>query len=258
MDVTEFPTGEFPIGSTDQGDITHGHLFDGRIQYAQPRRGFRSGIEPVLLAAAIPARQGSLVLEGGCGAGAALLCLAARIASVEGLGIDRDPALVALARQNASANGWPNLRFLTGEIASLPALGAFDHACANPPYHTETGTPSPDASRRTAKHGAAGILAVWAEALARPLRSGGTLTFILPAALLLQAAAAFTGAGCPPTAMLPLWPKAQHPAKLLLLRGIRGSRAAFRVLPGLVLHGPEGSFTAEADAILRGGSALDL
>ena len=239
-------------------DVTEGHLLDLRVRYAQPRDGFRSGIEPVLLAAAIPARQGSLVLEGGCGAGAALLCLAARMASVEGLGIERDPALVALASQNASANGWPNLRFMTADIASLPPLGAFDHACANPPYHGETGTPSPDASRRAAKRGAARILAVWAEALARPLRSGGTLTFILPAALLPQAAAAFTDAGCPPTAMLPLWRRDRQPAKLLLLRGIRGSRAPFRVLPGLILHGTDGSFTAEADAILRGGNALDL
>ena len=58
---------------------TDGHLLGGRVSYAQPREGFRSGIEPVLLAAAIPARPGEHVLEGGSGAGAALLCLAARV-----------------------------------------------------------------------------------------------------------------------------------------------------------------------------------
>ena len=131
---------------TDRGDQTDGHLLDGRVRYAQPRRGFRSGIEPVLLAAAIPARPGSRVLEGGSGAGAALLCLAARVPGVHGLGIEQDPALVALARQNAAANGWPDLRFMAADIASLPALDAFDHACANPPYHSDAGTPSPDAS----------------------------------------------------------------------------------------------------------------
>ena len=31
---------------------------------------------------------------------------------------------------------------------------AFDHACANPPYHGDAGTPSPDASRRAAKRAA--------------------------------------------------------------------------------------------------------
>ena len=243
---------------TDQGDLTHGHLLDGRVRYAQPRRGFRSGIEPVLLAAAIPAVPVSRILEGGSGAGAALLCLAARVAGVQGFGIEQNPTLVALARQNATANGWSDLRFLAADLSSLPALDPFDHACANPPYHNAAGTPSPQASRRTAKHAAEGTLTVWAAALARPLRPRGTLTFVVPAALLPEAAAAFTTAGCAPTAMLPLWPKPRHLAKLLLLRGVKGSRAPFRVLPGLVLHAPDGTFTAEADAILRGGAALDL
>ena len=35
------------------------------MRYVQPRRGFRSSLEPVLLAAAIPARSGQRVLEGG-------------------------------------------------------------------------------------------------------------------------------------------------------------------------------------------------
>jgi tRNA1Val (adenine37-N6)-methyltransferase len=248
-----------PSGMSDRrGDQTHGSLLDGRVQYVQPRRGFRSGIEPVLLAAAIPAQPGSRVLEGGSGAGAALLCLAARVNGVHGLGVEQDPALVALAQQNAAANGWPDLRFMAGDIASLPALEPFDHACANPPYHSEAGTPSPDASRRTAKRAAAGLLAVWATALARPLRLRGTLTFILPAAQLPEAAAAFIAAGCTPTTLLPFWAKPRQPAKLLLLRGIKGSRAPFRMLHGLVLHAPNGGFTAEADAILRGGAALEL
>ncbi|HEY2619251.1 MAG TPA: methyltransferase [Acetobacteraceae bacterium] len=237
---------------------THGHLLDGRVRYAQPRRGFRSGIEPVLLAAAIPARRGARVLEAGSGAGAALLCLAGRVSGVQGLGVEQDPGLVALARQNATANGWPDLRFTAADAASLPELDPVDHACANPPFHGEGGTPSPDASRRTAKRAAPGLLTIWANALARPLRQRGTLTFILPAALLPEAAAAFIAAGCMPTAMLPFWPSLGQPAKLLLLRGIKGSRAPFRVLPGLVLHASDGGFTDEADAILRGGAALEL
>jgi tRNA1Val (adenine37-N6)-methyltransferase len=238
--------------------LTRGHLLDGRVQYAQPQRGFRSGIEPVLLAAAIPARPGARVLEAGSGAGAALLCLAARVTGVQGLGVEQDPGLVALARQNATANGWPDLHFTAADVASLPELDPFDHACANPPFHGEGGTPSPDASRRTAKRAAPGLLAIWATALARPLRQRGTLTFILPSALLPAAATAFIASGCAPTTVLPFWPKPGQPAKLLLLRGIKGSRAPFRVLPGLVLHAPDGSFTAEADAILRGGAGLEL
>ena len=81
---------------------------------------FRSGIEPVLLAVASRRVQGSRMLEAGSGAGAMLLCLAARVAGIRGLGIEQDPALVALARQNAAANGWPDLHFMAADIASPP------------------------------------------------------------------------------------------------------------------------------------------
>lgn len=237
-------------------DLTHGHLLDGRVRYAQPERGFRSGIEPVLLAATVPARSGSRVLEGGTGAGAALLCLAARVPGVHGLGVDRDPELVALAQRNADDNGWPELRFLAADIASLSELGEFDHACANPPYHDAAATPSPDASRRTAKQATCDLLTIWATALARPLRPRGTLTFILASAMLPQALAALTDAGCFPSATLPLWAKPGLPAKLVVLRGIKGSRKPFRLLSGLILHRDDGAFTPEADAILRHGATL--
>ncbi|MBL4768768.1 MAG: methyltransferase, partial [Rhodobacteraceae bacterium] len=45
----------------------------------QPRKGYRAGIDPMLLAASVPAHAGQSVLELGCGAGAAILCLATRV-----------------------------------------------------------------------------------------------------------------------------------------------------------------------------------
>jgi tRNA1(Val) A37 N6-methylase TrmN6 len=240
----------------DLSGITEGHLLGGHVRYAQPREGFRSGIEPVLLAAAIPARPGETVLEAGSGAGATLLCLAARVAAVRATGIEHDVSLVALARRNAEANGWSQLRFEAADIGSVTELGEFDHACANPPYHPSTGTRSPDPRRDMAKRGSGGLFAEWAQALARHLRPRGTLTLILPAALLPEVVAVFGQAGCRATAILPLWPKVDRPAKLLLLHGVKGSRSPFRLLPGLVLHNDDGTFTAEAEAVLRGGGRL--
>jgi tRNA1Val (adenine37-N6)-methyltransferase len=236
---------------------TTGHLLNGRVRYSQPRDGFRSGIEPVLLAASVPARAGERVLEAGTGAGAALLCLAARVPGVQGVGIERDASLVTLAEQNAAANGWSALRFITADMVSLPPLGTFDHACANPPYHAAEGSASPDAARRAAKQSSAALLSLWTAVMACRLRPRGTLSFILPAASLPLAIRTFTDAGCQPAAMLPLWPKAGRPAKLLLLRGVKGGRMPFRVAPGLVLHADDGRFTQEADASLRLGRALD-
>jgi tRNA1(Val) A37 N6-methylase TrmN6 len=239
-------------------ELTEGHLLAGKVSYAQPRHGFRSSLEPVLLAAAIPARSGQRVLEGGSGAGATLLCLTARVGKILGLGIEQDPSAVAIARRNAAANDWPNLEFREADVTALVGLGLFDHACANPPYHTAPGTVSPNETRRAAKEATAETMARWAAALGWWLRPGGTLTFILHPAVLPGAMEAFAVAGCTPTVALPFWPKGDQPAKLLLLRGVKGSRSRFRLLAGKVLHAADGGFTADAQQVLREGAALEL
>src|SRR5262249_9207972 len=146
---------------------TQGHLLDGRVNYAQPATGFRSGIEPVLLAAAVPAQRQEGVLEGGSGAGAALLGLAGPVPELRGVGVERDPALATLAAENAQANHQAGVRFICADVAMLPELGQFDHAIANPPYHASAGTASPDLGRESAKRGQPGLIATWATALGR-------------------------------------------------------------------------------------------
>lgn len=237
--------------------MTAGTLLGGRVRHAQRDDGHRTGIEPVLLAASIPAVAGARVLEGGTGSGAGLLCLAARVGGIVGVGMERDPALAALARDNAAANRFATLTILTGDLADLRPEGPFDHAFANPPWHHPAGTHSPDPRREAARRGADGLLALWASRLAAPLRHRGTLTLVLPAAALPEALAALAGAGCGSPAILPLWPHAEQAAKLVLLRGTKGGRAPCTVLAGLVLHRPQGGgYTPRAEAILRDGAAL--
>lgn len=240
-------------------EVTEGHLLGGRVRYAQPREGFRSGIEPVLLAASVPACAGQRVLEAGSGAGAALLCLAARVAGISGVGVERDAALVGLAARNAAANGWADLAFMAADIADMSALGRFDHCFANPPYHPAGGTASPDAARDVARRAGPDLFAAWAASMGRLLRPRGTLTWIVSAAVVPACVVALTAAACTPTALLPLWPHdGGVAAKLVLLRAVKGGRGGFRLLPGLVLHARGGGFTPAAEAILRHGEALVL
>ncbi len=233
-----------------------GALLGGRVRHAQLRNGHRTGIEPVLLAASVPARPGERVLEGGTGSGAALLCLAARVPGLEGTGIEREPALAALARANIAANGFAGLTVLEGDIAAVAPGGPFDHAIANPPWHDAAGSASPDPAREVARRGQPGLLTLWAERLAAPLVRRGTLTLIVAAAVLPEALAAFAAADCGGPAVLPLWPRIGGAAKLLLLRGVKGGRGGAVVLPGLVLHDADGRYTPQAEAILREGAAL--
>jgi tRNA1(Val) A37 N6-methylase TrmN6 len=256
-------------------------LLGGRVRYAQPATGFRSGIEPVLLAAAIPAQPGETVLEAGSGAGAGLLCLAHRVPGFFGLGIERDSSLVALAADNAAANGCASLRFSAADLLDPaaaagfnhpfanpfkagsdhpfvnPSKAGFDHAFANPPYHPRGGTASPDAQREAAKRGGADLLAAWCRAMVALLRPRGTLTLILPAAVFASAAAALQASGCGGLILFPLWPRPGKAAKLVLVQARRHSRGPDRLAPGLVLHDGQG-FAPAAEAVLRDGAALTL
>lgn len=230
------------------------------MRYAQPSRGYRSGIEPVLLAAAIPAQPGERVLEGGSGSGATLLCLTARVPGVIGIGVERDPTLVALANRNAALNDFDTLSFMEGDIERLSFSGLpearFNHACANPPYHIQ-GPRSPLPMRKEAKHGDPDLVTKWVLRLAASLRHHATLTLVLPAAQVPVGLAAMESAGCGSIALLPLWARSRRPAKLVLLQAVKGGRGTFRIVPGLVLHGESGNgYAPPADAILREGRAL--
>lgn len=234
-------------------DLTEDALLGGRVKLLQPRDGFRAALDPVLLAAFVPARTGEAVLELGCGTGAAFLCLNARVPGLSILAVDRDPAMVDIAQRNAGLNLLP-AAIRAADARDLRDLPPFHHAFANPPYWSG-GTPSPIAQRRQAAHEDA-PLAEWVQAMARPLRHKGTLSLVLPAARFAEAAAALREAGCGAVRLLPLWPRQGTPAKRILIQARRGGAGPDEVLPGLALHEADGSYTAATEAVLREASAL--
>jgi len=238
---------------------TEDTLLGGRVRLRQPRAGLRAGLDAVLLAASIGARPGETVLEGGCGSGAVFLCLLARVPGLRVVAVERDPALAALARENAALNGVAeHVTVLEGDIADPAlrrALPRAQHAMANPPYWPG-GTAPPEALRAGATHAGTGpSLAAWAEALAGPLAHRGSLTLVLPTARFSEAAAALRDAGCTEVGLMPLWPRAGQPARRILLRGLRGGRGADSLPPGLVLH-EGGGWSAAANAVLRDAAPL--
>jgi tRNA1(Val) A37 N6-methylase TrmN6 len=243
-------------------DLTDDRFLGGRLALLQPRQGYRAATDPVLLGAAVDARPGQAVLDLGCGAGAASLCLAARVPGLRIAGIERQPAYAALARENAARNGLA-FEVVEGDLAQMPdALRrAFDHVIANPPYlppgsGTAAGDPGREAAQREETP-----LPVWIDAASRRLAPGGWLTLIHETAR-LPALLAALDRRLGSAAVLPLAPRAGRPASRVLMRARKGGRGPFRLLPPLVLHegdahdGDRDSFTAEAQAILRDGVAL--
>ena len=236
--------------------VSSGGLLGNRLTYRQSRAGHRSGFEPVLLAAVVPARAGDIVLESGTGAGAALLCLAARVPELRGIGVERLPDLAELANENFKSNGFDKISAIRGDAAALPfPAQSFDHVLANPPWFNPAATPSPDTARDLAHRAGADTLAGWIAELGRVVKPKGSLSLILPAASFAAAASCLTGQKCGAITLLPLWPRAGMAAKMVIITAIKASRAPAGILPGLVLHDAHG-ITPAAQAVLRDGAAL--
>lgn len=244
-------------------DLTRDAFLGGRVHVRQPRAGYRAGIDPVLLAAAIPAKPGETALELGCGASPALCCLGIRMPGLTLAGLELQPGYADLARRNLSENALDGT-ILTGDVAQPPAelrAIAADHVLINPPYF-EPGTrsPAPDPGREIALAGDT-PLAAWIDTAARRLRPRGTCHVILRTERLPDALIALR-ARLGSVQALPLLPRAGAAPRLVLLRARKGGRAAFRLHAGLVLHRGD-SHEVDGDdyapaiaAVLRDAGAL--
>ena len=243
-------------------DTTEDAFLGGRLRLRQPVHGFRSGMDAMLLAAAVPARPGDSALELGCGAGAAILALGTRVPGLALAGLELQPDYAALARGNAALNALA-LEVLEGDVADPPPAlrsRAFDHVLLNPPYYDRAAsTPAQDPGRDLA-HGGPAPLAAWLALAARRLRPGGTLALIQRTARLPEVLSALP-ATLGSAELLPLAPRAGHEPRLFLLRARKGGRAPFRLFSPLPLHdGPPGAdgkdFASWAVGVLRAGSSL--
>ncbi len=233
----------------------------GRLRIAQPVQGYRAGADAVMLAAACPARPGQSVLELGCGAGVALLCLGARVPGLALTGLELQPAYASLARRNAETNAIP-ARILEGDLGRMPAplrAESFDHVIANPPYFIG-GTVAPDTGRGTARHEAT-PLEDWIAAGLRRLRPGGEITLIQRADRLDAILSVLQGrAGA--IKILPISAREGREAGRVIVLARKGARTALRLLAPFILHAkPSHSVDAEdltdaAQAVLREGAAL--
>lgn len=221
----------------------------------QPQGGYRIALDTVLLAAASGAEAGMHVVDVGAGVGGVAL-VAARLADgVRVTAIEREPALAALLAHNARINGLAErVGAVVGDVAACPLRPATaDVVLTNPPYGAKgRGTLPAGPIGRRARHEGTLDLAGWLEAAATLVRPGGHLVLVHRADRLGELLGLLPRA----VAVLPLWPRAGVAARRVLLRARIGRGGSAALLPGLVLHGPEGHFTPEADAILRGRASL--
>jgi tRNA1(Val) A37 N6-methylase TrmN6 len=255
-------------GVPDADAPTQDAFHRGRFVLVQPRKGHRAGLDAMLLAAAVPGGFAGRLADLGAGAGAAGLAVAARCPEAQILLVEREPEMVAHARltlahpANASLAGQIGILAadvtLTGKARREAGLGdnAFDLVVMNPPFNEGSDRGSPDALRRSAHVMEIGLLESWLRTAGAIAKPRGMMALIARPQSLDEILAACRGRFGGLT-LLPVLPRAGDPAIRLIVRGVRGSRAALALHPPLILHDGDGAgFSERAQAAINGHATL--
>ena len=117
--------------------------------------------------------------------------------------------------------------------------------------------PSPDEVRAKALGHQSDDLTLedWILAGYRLLKSGGSLTIIYPTSgtdKIIRAMGKKFGA----IEIIPLWPRMGVDSKRVIIRAIKGRHTPCIIRAGFVLHKDDGSYTADADQVLRDAGAI--
>ena len=246
-------------------EYTEDAFLGGQLTLRQPKAGHRAGHDAVLLSASCGARAGERVVEFGAGVGTAGLAVAKRVGGLELTLVEIEPALAALARDNALANGLAAQICVLDVTAPAQAFAAaglppdsVDLVLMNPPFNDAARhRPSPDPARASAHVAQPATLAQWMAAARRILKSGGILTMIWRADGLAEALAALDH-GFGSLAVLPVHGDANKPAIRILIRALKGGRAPTQILPALMLTGASALPDQEVAEILAGRKVLPL
>lgn len=263
--------GEIGMNASDETgpageSVTEDYFLGDLVKIRQPLKGYRAGIDAVLLAACARAGEGPL-LDVGAGVGTVGICAAMRCPDLDVVMVERQAELADLAQANVAHNGLhARVTVVEADIseplpkhaAQVLAANHFAHVVANPPFHDDgAGSASRNVFKALSHSMAAEALEAWVRFMARTAMPGGRATMIHKAEALPRILNAFENRFGALT-IAPIHPREGAPAIRVIVDGVKGSRAPLTIRPGLILHTDGNAFRPELDAILRGGGALAL
>ena len=213
-------------------DTTTDDFLGGKLHLFQPKVGLRATSDSVILAACVPAKQGESLLDVGCGNGVVALCVASRVKNLILTGLEIQPELADLTAQNATLNNFPMTVICEDLSASFSLKGRqFHHVVSNPPFYKASFVRA-DIQQKTAYHQQI-PLAKWIALCLVFVAPKGSFTTIIPAENVPEILPVLEKK-LGNIELIPLFTKKDEPAKRCILRGILGSKAPFRVLPGII------------------------
>ncbi|MGQ9629928.1 MAG: tRNA1(Val) (adenine(37)-N6)-methyltransferase [bacterium] len=226
-------------------------LLPAGLKIIQSKRGFRFGMDAVLLANFLDIRGGSAI-DLGTGNGVIPLILSQITEADPIYGIEIREDEVERARKNVLLNHLQDrIKIVWGDLRSIRDVfppASFDFATCNPPYE---GGDVPLSHRKgpkiPAKHEIFCTLEDAVGAAAYLLREGGKVGLVYRPARLVQLLSTLRAHRLEPKRILFVHPRWETEAKLVLVEGTKGGRPGLKALPPLFAHEEGGKFTPELE-----------
>ena len=222
-------------------EYTDDALFDGRIRCLQHRRGYRFSLDSVLLGNFVSIRPAEKILDLGCGSGIVSLILAYRWPSCQIDGLEIQPELVKLARENVVQNNWQErIRIIQGDLRQIDkniAAGQFDWVISNPPYRKKgSGRMNVQPEQLVARHENMADVASVVNAAFWALKNKGRAAFIYPAVRGATVLYELKKKGLEPKKMQTVFSYRGSAATLLLIEAVKGGGEELTILPPFYVY----------------------
>ncbi len=243
-------------------EIIENHLLDKRVKIYQSDDTYKASIDAVFLAASIKdAKAGQKLLDVGLGTGAVALCVAHRNPELEILGVEVQKELASLSQKSIEANNFSD-RFdiVNADIADFEKKhphGSFDYVVSNPPYYSDFSS-SPNISRAKAHNMQSTPLSAWVNICLKMLKPKGYISIIIPPDKLDEIMALYNLKKVGDIKIYPLFSKPDNiDAKRLIVKARKSDKSPCKIYKGMIIHKEDGSYSVEADKILREAGAIE-
>jgi tRNA1(Val) A37 N6-methylase TrmN6 len=227
-------------------------FYRGRILVLQRKNGFRFSVDAPLLADFIQTKEGDEILELGTGCGIISLLLSIkpfrRIVALE-----VQPGLTELARRNVLLNNLEGrVTIIQKDFNNYHPHHKFDIIFSNPPYiRKNSGFLSPSEEKNIAKHE---LLCSLEEILSwtrNCLKESGSAYFIFPEGRRQEFESSLGKLGLKLKTSRSVHPRENEQPNFFLAE-CSFSAESTKVIPPLILFGPGGRYTQEAEEIFSG------
>jgi len=227
-------------------------FYHGRILVLQRKNGFRFSLDAPLLADFITTREGEELLEVGTGCGIISLLLSLKPFK-HILALEVQPAMVELARRNVLLNNLDGrVTVLQKDFRQYQPYRKFDVIFSNPPYiRRNSGFLSPSEEKNIAKHELLCSLEELLSFTRNWLKETGRAFFIFPDSRRSEFEQEVIKQGLKLKTGRSIYPRENEPANFFLAE-CDFSAESCRTIPPLVLFGPDGKYTPEAEEIFAG------